>query len=551
MAKSRSKKSKKRSFCGNRHTISHVDNAEGFVTASSSKLKIPEDMEKIAAENDQGLKGNRIFDVETLFYIFSILSCPICFKTGLQLNEDSRFGLCSNFSLVCKCGYIKGFTSTTKENNKNTLNSLLVFGLRLIGKGYTAGKKLLFTLNLPFTSKTTFRRHETKLLEAVQFASDQNMEQASREIKDKNKSIACGVSVDGTWQRRGHTSLNGCVSVISIDTGKVLDIQVMSKYCRICEGDDNNTTDHICSNHKGSAGSMEVAGAYKIFERSEKTRSLKYTEYYGDGDSKAYMGVKDIYGRDSVKKLECIGHVQKRVGTRLRNLKKSKKGLGGKGKLTDKFIDKLQNYYGIAIRSTTGSLQNMQSAVIAAFFHCCSNRKNEMHGQCPKGSESWCKYQRALSTGLKILDNSAGLPPSIIKIIKPTYMSLCDASLLSKCLHGKTQNSNESFNNVIWTILPKETFVEMQTMMLGVKLAVLIYNSGYLGLLPVFEQLGVSVEQNMITNYFKIDDERIKNSKRHSLSSAKLTRKTKRATKKLKMVKYEVKNGLEYKCGAF
>lgn len=69
---------------------------------------------------------------------------------------------------------------------------------------------------------------------------------------------------------------------------------------------------------------MEVAGRYKLFETSEKTRSLQYTEYYGEGDSKAYMGVKDNYGKDSVKKLECIGHVEKRVATRLRYFKKYK-----------------------------------------------------------------------------------------------------------------------------------------------------------------------------------------------------------------------------------
>ncbi|GFU87140.1 hypothetical protein TNCV_4927881, partial [Trichonephila clavipes] len=34
-----------------------------------------------------------------------------------------------------------------------------------------------------------------------------------------------------TWQRRGYTSMNGCVAAISVDTGKVLDIEVMSFYC--------------------------------------------------------------------------------------------------------------------------------------------------------------------------------------------------------------------------------------------------------------------------------------------------------------------------------
>ncbi|GFX02132.1 uncharacterized protein TNCV_1750171 [Trichonephila clavipes] len=143
-------------------------------------------------------------------------------------------------------------------------------------------------------------------------------------------------------------------------------------------------------------GSIE---AVRIFERSLIKRDLQYTEYYGDGDSKGFLQVKDIYGESSVTKLECIGHIQKRVGSRLRRLKKNTKGLEGKGKLTDKFMDKLQNYYGIAIRSNVGCLEKMQSAVIAAFFHCCSSNQNLMPGQCPTGKDSWCKYKQALCDG--------------------------------------------------------------------------------------------------------------------------------------------------------
>ncbi|GFV55858.1 uncharacterized protein TNCV_597651 [Trichonephila clavipes] len=111
---------------------------------------------------------------------------------------------------------------------------------------------------------------------------------------------------------------------------------------------------------------MEPVGAYRIFERSEDHRMLRYTDYYGDGE--AFDAVKDIYGKDSVTKLECIGHIQKRVGTRLRKLKSRNKGLKGKGKLTDGLINKLQNYYGIAIRSNIGNLKKCGPAVIAAFF---------------------------------------------------------------------------------------------------------------------------------------------------------------------------------------
>ncbi|GFY33683.1 uncharacterized protein TNCV_4593951 [Trichonephila clavipes] len=77
------------------------------------------------------------------------MCCPECHATGLKLAEDSREGLCSNL---------------------------------LIGRGFTAGKKLLCTSNRPCISKNTFRADELKLLEAVQFCSEENMKAASKEV---------------------------------------------------------------------------------------------------------------------------------------------------------------------------------------------------------------------------------------------------------------------------------------------------------------------------------------------------------------------------------
>ena len=68
---------------------------------------------------------------------------------------------------------------------------------------------------------------------------------------------------------------------------------------------------------------MEVTGVERIFGRSIEKNRLRYTEYYGDGDTKAFSAVESIYGNDvKVVKQECIGHIQKRVGSRLRKLKK-------------------------------------------------------------------------------------------------------------------------------------------------------------------------------------------------------------------------------------
>ena len=65
-----------------------------------------------------------------------------------------------------------------------------------------------------------------------------------------------------------------------------------------------------------------------MFNRS-KDKGLIYTGYYGNGDSKGFHKAKDVYPGVSVVKYECIGHVQKRVGNRLRKLKKTVKWFDG------------------------------------------------------------------------------------------------------------------------------------------------------------------------------------------------------------------------------
>ena len=80
--------------------------------------------------------------------------------------------------------------------------------------------------------------------------------------------------------------------------------------------------------------------AHHVF-LSEVSKRLRYTKYLGDGDSKGFDTVAEKHPALKMKKLECVGQVQKRVGKRLRTLKKKVKGLNGK--LTATIIDKLQN----------------------------------------------------------------------------------------------------------------------------------------------------------------------------------------------------------------
>ena len=69
----------------------------------------------------------------------------------------------------------------------------------------------------------------------------------------------------------------------------------------------------------------------------------------------------------------------------------------GRGRLTDAVIDNLQNYYRAAIRNNKSSLHKMKDAIWAICYHCilCKNEPlTQQHYFCPKGSTSWCRYQR-------------------------------------------------------------------------------------------------------------------------------------------------------------
>ena len=57
--------------------------------------------------------------------------------------------------------------------------------------------------------------------------------------------------------------------------------------------------------------------------------------------------------------------------------------------MTFKLINKLQNYYGLAIRSNKGNLQEMEKAVNASLKHCALLAQNSMHDDGPKGEDSW------------------------------------------------------------------------------------------------------------------------------------------------------------------
>ena len=54
-------------------------------------------------------------------------------------------------------------------------------------------------------------------------------------MTNETEMVDGGVSCDGTWQKQGFSSRNGCITAVSTDTGKVLDVEALSWACKQCE----------------------------------------------------------------------------------------------------------------------------------------------------------------------------------------------------------------------------------------------------------------------------------------------------------------------------
>ena len=148
--------------------------------------------------------------------------------------------------------------------------------------------------------------------------------------------------------------------------------------------------------------------------------------------------------------------------------KRNTTGLGGKGKLTNTEIDTVQNCFGIALRSNVGNLAFMKSACMASMYHICG-----YHDNCPKSADTCCQYYKDKQDNTNYYKSKGDFPINVRRAILLIYQSLCKSDIMEKCLHGKTQNANESFNGIIWNCVLKATHVGLDFISVGVYIALL------------------------------------------------------------------------------
>ncbi|GFV76593.1 uncharacterized protein TNCV_4728131 [Trichonephila clavipes] len=130
------------------------------------------------------------------------------------------------------------------------------------------------------------------------------------------------------------------------------------------------------------------------------------------------------------------------------------------------------------------------------------------HGFCPIGEDSWCGFKKAEASG-KSYKHKNSLPVAVVEAMRPIFRDLSHPDLLKKCLHGKTQNPNERFHNVIWSRVPKPTFVLIETISLGVYDAVCSFNDDNVSKLKILQKMGVEPGEFSVSAMKLLDRERI------------------------------------------
>ena len=253
-------------------------------SASAKKLRKSEDID---IEVDATF-GYRIVNYVTVFAaIGAAVKCKKC-DGNVNFSESSIRGLGFKVKMSCvSCEPVYVNSSPLIDRNAYEINRRIVFAFRLLGIGLAGIEKFCGIMDLP---KPVFHSFYDKIVQNIHFAvksvcklSMKNAVNSEKKINtQKGDSEGLTVSGDGTWRKRGFSSLFGVSTVIANYTGKVIDAIIKSRYCKSCEFWEkfNGTeeyyewkTDHeaeCLANHEGSAGKMEVDAITEIFARSEE-----------------------------------------------------------------------------------------------------------------------------------------------------------------------------------------------------------------------------------------------------------------------------------------
>lgn len=126
----------------------------------------------------------------------------------------------------------------------------------------------------------------------------------------------------------------------------------------------------------------------------------------------------------------------------------------------------------------------------------------------------------------------------VFSAVKPVYEEHTSDDLLTRCIGGFTQNSNESFNSVVWSMAPKTVFNGKNILDIAANMSVYIYNDGLSSIMEVMKALDMSIGKNCYNFCLQADTRRIQFSERSLNEAVKMARLNLRSSWKKKDEEY-------------
>ncbi|CAD6241446.1 GSCOCG00009254001-RA-CDS, partial [Cotesia congregata] len=301
---------------------SHND-AQNNTEASSSEK--PTDIESI-------ISGCRIVELAHFIKEFTKLGdsknhLPNCARQGENFHCFRKLDVGLNTLLYWKCLECKMiatfWTNPVKQENKFDINETAAISVIGSASSFAAFQTILAVFNIPCITNKTYEKHRKKLVEPLRNVLAEEMHKNALEeaqIAIKNGDVTpdgiplVKVITDGVYDKRSyrggkHDSLGASVAVIGCATQKVIDVEVVNKYCYTCRVHQNRNCEppaHKCFmnyDRKKSSSSMEPHATAILFNRSLKLHGIIYSVMVSDDDTDIERLRKD-FESESLSKAE-------------------------------------------------------------------------------------------------------------------------------------------------------------------------------------------------------------------------------------------------------
>ena len=509
--------------------------------------------------------GSEVMNMDILCRVISLVRCnnPACSGQLMLHKLQRQNGPHSFFILHClRCHVVVSeFSSSlhigesqqdavnmppTKSFRQNEVNSGALLAVHSTSMSLRDFFLLCALIELPVPGRNMNKRSLENFVSSTSQVTQESMSLAAANVRERQSAVEsnipgafkCDVSFDATWHRRGHYSNQGFGAAIDVVTNKVLDYMFYQRICNKClswseEQRSNHPEEYAAfvSEHKpscpanisGTSQGMEGSAAVEIWKRSVEENQLVYSTYVGDGDSSSFRNLlkSDPYqGIETVRKEECLGHVQKRLKKHLR--KKS----NAYSKLTAGKVERVGQLYALVVSQNRGkSPSEIHKALCNLLDHLL-----EKHGNCPFSRESWCYLQKALAENAE--DPTVTIPPlrqpyltdSEYGRAQEVFDSFASLSMCGALTMGQTQNANESLHSIIWHNSPKSKHVGQKSIEASTALAVCTFNDGELALASVLDAMSIVPSYNTLLHLTRRDQTRNSNRDRAILETQKRRR---------------------------